>query len=119
MITKLMILKAFEAGQTYTDIQQEIRNVLLDCPKKKVILDVGDKGAFNLSKLALERLKDLGYRGNIDIIERDNTLLVQVVEELGVELASGSGTLLHIVEVPIYADYSIIYNTNGYEAVEW
>jgi hypothetical protein len=74
-------------------------------------------GGFGLSDKAFKRYKELG--GNSDYvfeIERNDPILVQVVEELG-EQANDSLSELKIVEVPDYISW-YIHDYDGMESVE-
>jgi len=77
-------------------------------------------GGFGLSELAIVRLKELGYPtdiiGNIDDYEisRDNSLLIKVVEELGVN-ANGRFSKLKVVEIPDNVEWEI----EEYDGLEW
>ncbi len=56
-------------------------------------------GGFGLSVLAMTRLKELGFDGSEYELQRDNALLVAVVEELG-KKADGHYAQLKVVEIP-------------------
>lgn len=66
-------------------------------------------------------LTDSGYRmfwfDSHDIINRSHPILIKVVEELGLEKASGSCAKLRIDEIPDSALYTIS-EYDGYESVE-
>lgn len=84
-------------------------------------------GGFNLSKLALERLAELGCPGASDALQhsfcgcycfdipRHDPLLVQVVEELGDE-ASGQCARLRIEEIE--GDRYLIDDYDGRETIQ-
>lgn len=64
-------------------------------------------GGFSLSEQALKRYRELG--GTVEYhrdIERDDPLLIQVVEELG-EAANGRCAALKIVEIPSDVEWQI------------
>lgn len=50
-----------------------------------------------------------------DRFERDDPLLIQVIEELGEELCSGSFAKLKVVEIPVGIEYQI----EEYDGREW
>lgn len=74
-------------------------------------------GCFGLSGKAIERYVELKgrtkpiYNGDI---ERNDPILVRVVEELGKE-ANGKGSILKIVGIPDDVDFEI----NGQDGNEW
>jgi hypothetical protein len=76
-------------------------------------------GGFGVSEAAFERLKELGvaldriYAAND--LPRDDTRLVQVVQELG-EAAAGRYADLKIVEIPDGVSWHI-HEYDGYESV--
>lgn len=81
-------------------------------------------GGFSLSREALHRLRELGCKSAIDEIDigekwpdseidRDNPLLVRVLEELG-DKASGEFAALYIIEIPDGVDWEI----NDYDGME-
>lgn len=78
-------------------------------------------GGFSLSREAFELycqkagLKDQYYDGGRGIY-RDDTALVEAVEELGVEKASGDHARLKIVEIPDDVEWHI-YEYDGNECV--
>ena len=84
----------------------------------KVVLN-GCYGGFGLSQVAVARLKELGVKYEDDYeyneMERNDPLLIQVVEELGEE-ASDDCSRLHVAEVntPLY----IIEEHDGLESIK-
>ena len=87
---------------------------------KKIVIN-RDFGGFRISKKARERLRDLKHPlacKNLNFydfdLERDDSLLVQVVEELGKE-ANDSSATLHIVEIPDDVEWEI----KEYDGSEW
>ena len=72
-------------------------------------------GGFGLSDVAVRRLSEIKGR-NIDIsdIERDDPILVRVVEELGAS-ANGKYSDLKIVNIPDDVDWFI----DEYDGNEW
>lgn len=81
--------------------------------KQKVVINTC-YGGFGLSEKAQERMKELGFIGDIYNIPRTDPLLISVVEELG-ELADGNFAKLKIVEVPVDVRWKI----QEYDGVEW
>jgi hypothetical protein len=74
-------------------------------------------GGFDLSKAARDRYKELtGEYPILYEVARDDKVLIQVVEELGVEKAGDSFAKLKIVEVPVGTDWEII-DIDGLEFV--
>ena len=61
-------------------------------------------GGYGLSETAFLRLQELGLdvKDSYDAsqLERNNPILIQVIEELGCEAASGQLASLKIVEIP-------------------
>lgn len=79
-----------------------------------------DYGGFGLSKTAAIRLKELGVGTSEDPweyhdIDRTNTQLIRVVEELG-ELADGPHAKLEVIDIPENLNY-YIHDYDGYETV--
>ena len=75
-------------------------------------------GGFGLSKKALElynKYKKSNEKYDFDI-ERDDPILVKVVEELGSEKASDSLAKLKVVEIPDDVEYEIDYY-DGQESI--
>lgn len=74
-------------------------------------------GGFDLSRAARDRYKELtGEYPSIYEVARDCKVLIQVIEELGVEKAGDSFAKLKIVEVPADTDWEII-DIDGLEMV--
>ena len=98
---------------------------------KKVVIN-RKFGGFGLSQEACLRLVELGYDKltpipeeeyttmfynkfyGVSDIPRDNSLLIKVVEELGVH-ANGHHALLKVVEIPYDVDWLI----EEYDGMEW
>jgi hypothetical protein len=82
----------------------------------KVVIN-GCFGGFNLSPAGLKRLKDLlgasASSWELQTLPRDDSSLVQVVEEMG-SAANGPESSLYIVEVPDDVDWHI----QEYDGVE-
>lgn len=77
-------------------------------------------GGFSLSKEACEYLNlDDSYNGwyDWDVDKRTDPKLVECVETLGREKASGQFACLKVVEVPDDVEWEITYH-DGYEFVE-
>jgi hypothetical protein len=74
-------------------------------------------GGFSLSNMAVKRYEELGgsYQGH-NSCDRNDPILVQVVEELGDD-ANGSCAELEIVELPAGTLYRIT-EYDGYESIE-
>lgn len=74
-------------------------------------------GGFDLSNKAIERFKELGGltidRYGLDIV-RNDSILIQVVEELG-DLANNKYCELKIVEIPDDVEWQI----EEYDGREW
>lgn len=69
-------------------------------------------GGFGLSTAAVTRLRELGVTGASEyevqsMLQRDDHRLVQMLEELGSEAASGEFAELAIVEIPDDVDWVI------------
>ena len=74
-------------------------------------------GGFDLSRAARDRYKELtGEYPILYEVARDDKVLIQVVEELGVEKAGDSFAKLKIVEVPVGTAWEII-DIDGLEFV--
>jgi len=71
----------------------------------KVVIN-GCYGGFGLSTKAMKRLKELGIDKDFWEIERNDPILVQVVEELGIEV-NDSYSELKVVEIPENIDWFI------------
>jgi hypothetical protein len=77
-------------------------------------------GGFDLSKLGLDLYNEkreqsnLGYKHNARYIERDDKLLIEVVEQLG-KLANGPNSDLKIFEIPKEFRYEI----KEHDGAEW
>ena len=83
----------------------------------KVVINVC-YGGFGLSEEAIDRFLELkGQSLNFDTIERDDPILVQVVEELGSN-SFDLGTKLTVVEVPAGQLYRID-EYDGFESIEF
>lgn len=83
----------------------------------KVVINVCH-GGFGLSEEAIDRFLELkGQSLNFDTIERDDPILVQVVEELGSN-SFDLGTKLKVVEVPAGQLYRID-EYDGFESIEF
>lgn len=82
----------------------------------KVVINVC-YGGFGLSEKAIDRFLELSGKSlNFDTIERDDPILVQVVEELGSN-SFDLGTKLKVVEVPAGQLYRID-EYDGFESIE-
>ena len=76
-------------------------------------------GGFGLSEAAKKRYRELkGIGKSADLydfdLERDDPILVQVVEELGSDAASGGFANLQIAEIPVGERYRI----DEYDGIE-
>ena len=80
----------------------------------KIVINQSASG-FRLSEPAVTRIRSLDETACIALIERDNPILIQVVESLGYA-ANGQGASLKIVEIPDGTDWAI-YETEGHEFV--
>lgn len=82
----------------------------------KVVINVC-YGEFGLSEEAIDRFLELSGKSlSFDTIERDDPILVQVVEELGSN-SFDLGTKLKVVEVPAGQLYRID-EYDGFESIE-
>ena len=83
----------------------------------KVVINVC-YGEFGLSEEAIDRFLELSGKSlSFDTIERDDPILVQVVEELGSN-SFDLGTKLKVVEVPAGQLYRID-EYDGFESIEF
>jgi hypothetical protein len=94
-------------------------------------------GDFSLSNAAAARLKELGHPMAIEeykedpkdfsfqintqlgMIPRNDPFLVQVVEELGSEVASGQFARLSIKEIDPTDDHWYVHDYDGKESIEY
>ena len=81
-------------------------------------------GGYSLSQKAYHALEDLFWEKGRDFekyapdlrdLLRDDEDLIKVIEEIGIEEASGYHTRLKIVEIPIEAKFII----KEYDGMEW
>ena len=77
-------------------------------------------GGFGLSNLAAKRYRELAWIPEEELfwtydIPRDSKILLQVIDELGVEKASGPHAELKVIEVP----EGVKWHIGEYDGMEW
>jgi hypothetical protein len=77
-------------------------------------------GGFGLSNLAAKRYRELAWIPEEELfwtydIPRDSKILLQVIDELGVEKASGPHAELKVIEVPD----GVKWHIGEYDGMEW
>lgn len=82
---------------------------------QKIVIN-GCYGGFSLSDCAVERLREWGHSNasSFHDIQRDDPLLIQVVEELG-ERANGKYADLSVISIPD----NIPWHIEEYDGNEW
>jgi len=99
----------------YNEMKEEFRERISreDFPKKKVVINAC-YGGFVLSQKALDEYKKRSDRKDYYNIDRDDPVLIEIIEEMGKE-ADGLCSSLVVVEVPKFLKYSI----DEYDGLEW
>lgn len=77
-------------------------------------------GGFGLSNLAAKRYRELAWIPEEELfwtydIPRDSKILLQVIDELGVEKASGPHAELKVIEIPD----DVKWHIGEYDGMEW
>lgn len=113
-----------ELCQQMTDVSMNDssahENVVQDEPMTKVVIN-RRFGGFGLSDRAMEELCRLGDTSDDDsFVNRRSPLLVQVVENLGSEAASGKYAKLKVVQIPTkLVPFFYISEYDGMERVDY